>query len=211
MQMTTPKHQVHNLIILDESGSMESIKVPTVQSFNEIIQTMQTMELKFPEQEHRVSLISFNGAGRVTHLWNQAVKTAGLLDWRNYNPNASTPLYDAMGYGMTKLAMEVEGTHNYDVLVTVFTDGEENASREWSGTAIKELIEKLKLKNWTFTYVGADHDVTSEAGKISIENARMFHKSAAGMDASLRREKAARLRFSEKIRANESRDTNFYE
>ena len=30
------KHQVHNLIILDESGSMESIKSTIIQGFNEI-------------------------------------------------------------------------------------------------------------------------------------------------------------------------------
>ena len=32
-------HQEHNLIILDESGSMESIKEPTIRGFNELVQT----------------------------------------------------------------------------------------------------------------------------------------------------------------------------
>ncbi len=35
------KHQVHNLIILDESGSMESIKDTIIQGFNEIVQTIK--------------------------------------------------------------------------------------------------------------------------------------------------------------------------
>ena len=46
------KHQVHNLIILDESGSMESIKKTIIQGFNEIVQTVKGIEKEFPEQEH---------------------------------------------------------------------------------------------------------------------------------------------------------------
>ncbi len=49
------KHQVHNLIILDESGSMGSIKKTIIQGFNEIVQTVKGVELNFPEQEHFIS------------------------------------------------------------------------------------------------------------------------------------------------------------
>jgi nucleoside-triphosphatase THEP1 len=44
------KHQVHNLIILDESGSMEPIKKTIIQGFNELVQTIQGIEKQFPEQ-----------------------------------------------------------------------------------------------------------------------------------------------------------------
>jgi len=57
------KHQVHNLIILDESGSMESIKTTIIQGFNELVQTIQGIEKQFPEQEHFISFVSFNGLG----------------------------------------------------------------------------------------------------------------------------------------------------
>lgn len=44
------KHQVHNLIILDESGSMGSIKSTIIQGFNELVQTIQGVEkLSSPE------------------------------------------------------------------------------------------------------------------------------------------------------------------
>jgi len=35
-----PKQKVYNLIILDESGSMHSIKKPTISGFNEVVQTI---------------------------------------------------------------------------------------------------------------------------------------------------------------------------
>ena len=52
MNNAEPKHNVFNLIILDESGSMESIKNATISGFNEVVQTVKGVEQQFPEQEH---------------------------------------------------------------------------------------------------------------------------------------------------------------
>ena len=54
------RHQVHNLIILDESGSMSSIKPQIISGFNELVQSIKGIEEQFPEQEHFISLVSFN-------------------------------------------------------------------------------------------------------------------------------------------------------
>ena len=39
------KHQVHNLIILDESGSMNSIKNTIIEGFNDLINLEKTVKL----------------------------------------------------------------------------------------------------------------------------------------------------------------------
>jgi Mg-chelatase subunit ChlD len=209
--MADNKHQVHNLIILDESGSMESIRKPTIQSFNEIIQTTRVMEKEYPEQEHRVSLVTFNGAGRNTHIWNEPVKTAREIDEKQYRPDATTPLYDTIGYAVSKLAMELNGTEQHNVLVTIFTDGEENASREWSGAQIKALVEKLQMNRWTFTYIGTDHDVAESADRIAIKNSFSFDKSEAGICASRAQEFSARRRLFDKIRKKEDTSGDYFE
>ena len=54
------KHQVHNLIILDESGSMSSIKSLIINGFNELVQSVKGIEKQFPDQEHLISMVSFN-------------------------------------------------------------------------------------------------------------------------------------------------------
>ena len=54
------KHKVHNLIILDESGSMNSIKSLIINGFNELVQSVKEIELQFPEQQHLISMVSFN-------------------------------------------------------------------------------------------------------------------------------------------------------
>ena len=204
------KHQVHNLIILDESGSMESIKKTIIEGFNEIVQTVKGIEKEFPEQEHFISLVTFNGLGhKILHFIDPVSKLESIDDKR-YRPDASTPLYDAMGFSFAKLRQVVENLSNYNVLVTILTDGEENASREFTGTSIKKLIEELKLNRWTFTYIGADHDVEKFAESISITNTIHFQKNEANMKAMFARESNSRANYSQKIREKKDTSDDFY-
>lgn len=205
------KHQVHNLIILDESGSMESIKGTIIQGFNEIVQTVKGIELEFPDQEHFISLITFNGIRqKVLHFIEPASKL-DKIDDANYHPDASTPLFDAMGFGINKLQAELHGQTDYNVLVTIMTDGEENASKEYTGTAIKSLIEELKLNHWTFTYIGTDHDVEKFASMLSINNTMTFDKNQSGMEAMFDKERSARRVYSKRISLKKDLGKNLYD
>jgi hypothetical protein len=116
-----------------------------------------------------------------------------------------------MGFSLVKLRQTLEEKTDYNVLVTILTDGEENASKEYTGIAIKKLIEELKLNRWTFTYIGADHDVEKFALTLSITNTMTFEKNEEDMKNMFVREKAARSNYSRKIQLNEETNDNFYE
>ncbi len=193
------KHKVHNLIILDESGSMDSIKSIIISGFNELVQTVKGVQKQFPKQDHRISLITFNGLGNKIHHFNVPVEELGLIDKDKYQPDSMTPLFDAMGFGIAKLQKVLEKEKKYNVLVTILTDGLENASREYSGTAIKKLVQQLKLENWTFTYIGTDHNVEDFAASISITNTLNFIKSEQGTHTMFQKEREARTNYSRKL------------
>lgn len=56
------KTQVHNVIILDRSGSMSSIRQAAVDSFNETLAGIRKAQQKFTDtQEHFISLVTFCG------------------------------------------------------------------------------------------------------------------------------------------------------
>ena len=59
----TKSVKIYNLIILDESGSMASLKRSTISGFNEVVQSIQSASKQFPEQQHYISLVTFNGDG----------------------------------------------------------------------------------------------------------------------------------------------------
>lgn len=206
--MTTDK--VYNLIILDESGSMESIKNATISGFNELVQTIQGLEKQYPEQKHYISLVTFNGLGIKTHLDKQPVSSLSQINEKTYQPNSMTPLYDAMGIHILKLRVDLADMENVNVLVTILTDGEENASREFSGAQVKKIIEEQKSQGWTFTYIGANQDVEKVAATISITNTMQFNANEADVKAMFAREKASRSRYSEKIRNKEDLREDFY-
>lgn len=204
------KHQVHNLIILDESGSMESIKTTIISGFNELVQTIKGIEKEFLEQEHFISFISFNGLGqKLLHFIDPAKKLKKLND-KSYKPDATTPLFDALGFSVNKLKQSLEGQSNYNVLVTILTDGEENASKEFSGNDIKKLVEELKQNRWTFTYIGTDHDVEKIASSLSINNTLVFNKNEAEIKNMFMDEKLARQNFSQKIRAKVDTSSDYF-
>ena len=205
------KHQVHNLIILDESGSMEPIKKQIISGFNELVQTIQGIEKEYPEQEHFISFVTFNGLGNKVIHFREPASSLKAIDNSKYNPDSMTPLFDAMGFSIARLKRELEDIQDYNVLVTILTDGEENASKEYSAHSIKCLVEDLKKQKWTFTYIGTDHNVEDFAVSISISNMINFGKTDAGINTMFAGEKEARHRYSQNIREQKDTSEGFYD
>jgi len=204
------KHRIFNLIILDESGSMGCIKEPTIKGFNELVQSIKTARKQFPEQEHTITFITFNSSGIKTRIVNQPVNKIGIIGEEHYRPNSLTPLYDAMGMGIDLIKKFTAICKNYNVLVTVLTDGLENASKEYTAEQIQNSIKELKQKNWTFAYIGTDHDVLSVAKNISINNVMVFDKSLGGVKALFKREIIARTGFYDNISKGKKAGNDYY-
>lgn len=150
------KTRVFNLIILDESGSMQSIKKEAIDSVNETVQTIRAAEKKNEDQEHFVSLVTFNEDSKTVYDCVPAKEVKELMA-ETYRPDCCTALYDAMRMSLNALRPKVAEEDR--VLVTVVTDGCENSSREYRGKAIKALVDELKGKGWVFAYIGANQDV----------------------------------------------------
>jgi hypothetical protein len=202
---------VYNLIILDESGSMSAIKDATISGFNEVVQTIKGIEKKFPEQKHFISLVTFNGLGIKTKLDKHSVSDLVQIDKDTYNPDSLTPLYDAIGLSILKLRMDIAGVENANVLVTILTDGEENDSKEFSGSQIKKIIDEQKALGWTFTYIGANQDVEKVAASISITNTMNYMANDKDVHKMFVKESESRIRYSLKLHNKENPSENFYD
>ena len=192
----TMKTRIFNLIIIDESGSMQSIKKQAIDSVNETIQTIRSAQTKYEDQKHYVSLITFNDDVKTVYDC-VSVSEVKELTSENYHPDCCTALYDAMGLSVNELRKKVAEIDK--VLVTVVTDGYENASKEYSGKAIKALVDELKATGWVFAYIGANQDVEAVAASISITNTLNFEATCAGTTVMSKKLRSSRSHWFDKI------------
>ena len=191
--------KIYNLVILDASGSMHSIYTQALSGVNETLATIRMAQEEHPELQQHVTLASFSAGD---HFLNRIYSALPIAEARNitredYPLLGCTALYDAMGTCISELQQKV--THEDRVLVTIITDGYENASRTWSGKQIKSLVQELRQMGWTFTYIGADQDVEKVAETIGVQNSLRFSANAEETAVMFAKERKCRNKFYDKM------------
>lgn len=103
--------------------------------------------------------------------------TVRPITGKEYYVGGSTALPDAIGSTIHKIASAQEHTaEDYraeKVMFVIITDGEENASREYSLDKVKAQIELEKSRyGWEFVFLGANIDAVETAGRMGIAPSR---------------------------------------
>lgn len=188
--------QVYNVIILDKSGSMSCIRRAAVEGFNETLAGIRKAQEKYSDtQEHYVSLVTFCNC-EIRNVFDKVpVADACPLGMEDYEPCCGTPLYDAMGITLTAMRRHVRDKEDAVVVVTIITDGMENASKEYDRQAIRGLVETLRDKGWSFTYMGANQNSLEVGRAMSIRNTRDFAYTDMGTRETMRRDCSTRMNF----------------
>ena len=188
--------RVHNLIILDESGSMSGLEKVSVGGVNETIQTIKEAYLANPEQEQLLTMVTFskqNDVRMVHHYSSRDVNDVEEMALNKFNPNGMTPLWDVMGNMCTRIEKETDAETL--VLVTIITDGMENASTEYNNESIKALVDRLDQAGWVFTYIGANQDAIYVANSMGIRNALQYDSDEEGTKTMWDQERNSRKAF----------------
>lgn len=169
-------------VLLDRSGSMGDVKAETISGFNHFLKDQQSAEGKAT-----LTLVQFDSQGIDTIHDNQAIGEVKPLTSATYQPRGTTPLLDALGKTINdtgkRLSDMQESERPDKVVFVVITDGLENASREFSKSRIKEMIEhQTNVYQWQFVYLGANQDAFTEAAKIGVtlDNAADFNVKNMG-------------------------------
>lgn len=173
---STKKGKTHVMLVLDSTGSMQSIKDLTISAFNEYLKTLQNDK----DADYSFFLFTFNSA--VSELVYDAVpvKKAAELNADTYMCQATTPLYDAIARSINHLGKKKK------VVFVVQTDGLENASREYTMRQVFDMITEKTGKGWQFLFLGADQDAWVASEKIGIMRGQTM--SYSGMDPLHQRE-----------------------
>lgn len=199
--MDTPnKTPIYNLVILDKSGSMESIRTEAINGYNETLGSIKATQLKHMDtQEHFVSLAAFCDCG-IDMIYDMTpIKDADKLTKEQYDPCCCTPLFDAIGKTVKELKRRTAEIEGAAYLVTIITDGYENASKEWDSKSVCKLIDSCKEEGWMFSFIGAGEDVVKIASTISITNTMVWENTSEGTKAMFSTENNARMQFCDNL------------
>jgi hypothetical protein len=166
--------------IIDQSGSMETIRSDVIGSFNSFIK-----EQKKIKGRCKVYYSVFNDD--VKHRFkNRALETVRPIDEKIYKPSGCTALLDAIGSTINLIKSDIEcfkAKNKPDqVICVIITDGLENSSREFTRKHIFDMISKCKEDGWIFTYLAAGQDAIKEASTFNIDASTSmdFDQSSAG-------------------------------
>jgi len=172
--------------VLDRSGSMQSIKQATIESFNGFLASQQS-----GDGEARLTLVQFDDQYELLYQAVPIQRAAALTD-QTYQPRASTALFDAMGRTILatgeRLRKLPERQRPATVLFVTLTDGFENASHEFSLQRLNELIrQQREVYSWQFVFLGANQDAIATAAQmgISAAQAMTFAASESGTRGAL--------------------------
>lgn len=171
------------VFILDRSGSMAGLEADTIGGFNSMLEKQKKQDGKC-----YVSTILFDHETQVVHDRVELSSVRPMTE-NDYFVRGSTALIDAIGSSIHHIANIHKYARPEDVpqntMFVITTDGMENASRKYSSSEVKKMIEKEKEKyGWEFIFIGANIDAVETAKHFGINSDRAvnYHADSKGTD-----------------------------
>lgn len=172
----TDENYTHLLLIVDRSGSMETIAA----DMNGGIASL----LLDQDEEPGTLLVD---AWRFDVLIEKVADNTEPNDpklIRLVEPRGGTALYDAIGTAVSDLGQHLaalsEERRPGKVVAMIVTDGEENSSREWTLDSIKTLVEQQREQyGWQFVFLGANIDSFAVGHSFGVPQASTMNWEAS--------------------------------
>lgn len=167
---------IHVCFVIDSSGSMCGSETDVIGGFKRVVEEQKANE----DGSCAVTVIDFNSYPEVVCTGKDVHDVDSEL---NYTVGGGTALFDAIALG-------IERTHAYNMaldnaerpektMVVIMTDGGENCSRHYSGSAVKNKIKEMETEfGWSFVYLGADLNNVHDADTLGIKTRGVSTKSA---------------------------------
>ena len=161
---------------------MAGLERDTIGGFNAFIKKQSQLE-----GETIVTAALFDDQYEI--VWNGVGAKRVRLTDKEYFVRGYTALLDAVGKTILDVGYRLSQTNEKDrpgkVIFVITTDGQENASSEFTYEKVKELIKHQQEKyGWEFIFLGANIDALNEANRIgiSLDNAYHFEASTTGVE-----------------------------
>ena len=173
--------KIYNLVILDRSGSMTPLREAAINGYNATLDVIRTAQEQYNlEQQNLVTLVLFNN--EITKVYDcDTIRSVPDLLWENYVPDSTTAMHDALGISLSQLQQLLDSLENATAVVTLISDGMENASRIYQFEQVVAMIDTLKAQGVMFVYMGTNMYVKAIARALHFDEYKEFEYTADGM------------------------------
>ena len=166
------------VVLLDRSGSMQTIQSDVVGGLNSYVEGQQAEPGKC-----KITVIQFDSVNPHDMLRpRKSINKWTPVRIGEYAPRSQTPLLDAMGRAINEVP---DFEDDRQVVFVAITDGKENASSEYTTTDIKTLVQRKTDEGWVFVYLGANVDAFAEAGSMGIRNFERYQGDGQGIQVAM--------------------------
>lgn len=170
----------HIEIVLDRSGSMQTVKSDTEGGLRAFLAEQDTLAVPTT-----VSLTQFNGE---VDLVYSTVRLQEVPDFE-LRPGGGTALLDAIGERINRLSRQLESTpaawRPDEIIMVILTDGQENSSSRYGLEEINQKIRRRQNRHgWRFVFLGADQDAISVGTSMGVSpNSSLSYSSDRTRDS----------------------------
>lgn len=173
------ENYTHIVLLIDRSGSMSSIKSDMEGGIREFIENQKTQI-----GDCTITAVQFDDRYDVLFVRKPISEIVSI----DINPRGMTALTDSMCRLIKQAGEDLAGLDESErpekVLFVTITDGQENASHEYTNEQLSELIKEQEDKyNWNFTYIGANQDAFAVANQFGgrVDNTLNYAASSSGV------------------------------
>lgn len=160
-------------ILLDRSGSMESLWKEALGSINGYVKELP--------KDANVFMAVFDSNGY------DVIRNTTAGDWKPLSnddamPRGGTPLFDASSRMMLRI---LDDKPDKAVFVTM-TDGEENSSQHFKQVHVKGLVKSLEDKEYQILFLGANFDKVGDvANQYGIKSANWTNITPVNLNMTM--------------------------
>jgi hypothetical protein len=176
---------MHAYILLDRSGSMQSLWVEALSSVNAYAKELANKKDGHSVDSH-ITFAVFDGQEGLQ--FDVLRRKQPALHWetvtdREASPRGMTPLLDAM----VRIVALADADSPDKAVIVVMTDGQENASREVTRDGVKAALERVKAKGWEVVFLGANFDNIGDASSVGVGASKQMAMAEGTISASMQR------------------------
>lgn len=196
---------IHAVYIIDRSGSMRGPKYrAAIDGVKEDIKIIRTV----PDVNYTLTVIEFDQGAtdnswstrtystRIhTHMYMKPIKEVLSNPFNELGADGGTPLYETVGETIDKIEREIKNGDK--VVMNIFTDGEENASKGKYADheMLRRRIAEVEEKGFTVTYQGTQTDIDRIVRELHIPISNTYaHMNTAATISMAAQERGVSMR-----------------